>query len=434
MALLNFARTYQEVLTELNVLKIQDLAEDTKGDYVKLFFVGEGDIISHGVNYTPLFNHPDATITRRGLVPINTSETNKDLDFLRGDGSWAKITTTDLPIWVSGNYDNTTILNAFQVQQLVNNSFIANDAMRFKGVVNSIDDVEDPWVVGDTYRIGTAGTYFGKVGEVGDMLVCITSGNSTQENKNTHWSVVQTNIRGVTTIKINNSNIQVYSNVDGNVGQSYQIFGPSERGTGSQVLVGALSSAGTPEWATTTNGLRILGAQGSRTLGLAPATTSSIGGVQIDSSNGLNGSPTISVTSDGIIYLTEQNIINVLGYKPANPGTLEDALSRATTSKDGLAPMFNTIIGEATNANWLLGVHQSGADNSYGWYSIPETAFKDTWRKISIGGIDIEDSELQLNPSGDVCIKVDNDPTDNVTSISFGLSWWNISTGAFETV
>jgi len=59
--------------------------------------------------------------------------------------------------------------------------------------------------------------------------------------------------------------------------------------------------------------------------------------------------------------------------------------------------------------------------------------FTDTWRKISIGGIDIKDSELQLNPSGDVCITVDNDTSDKITSISFGLSWYNINTGAYET-
>jgi hypothetical protein len=49
------------------------------------------------------------------MVPVNTSTTNKKLDFLRGDGSWKKITTSDLPMWASGNYTNDTLLTSSQI-------------------------------------------------------------------------------------------------------------------------------------------------------------------------------------------------------------------------------------------------------------------------------------------------------------------------------
>jgi len=125
------------------------------------------------------------------MVPINTSTENKNLDFLKGDGSWGRITTADLPIWTSGNYNNDTILSSLQVQQLINNGiFIAADAMRFKGVVNSEEEITSPWIIGDTYRIGMSGNYFGKVGEAGDILICVTSGNSDDTDKNSHWTVV----------------------------------------------------------------------------------------------------------------------------------------------------------------------------------------------------------------------------------------------------
>lgn len=439
MAILNYSKTYQEVLNDFEVTRLQDLAESNVGDYIKLFFDGEGNILTHGVNYTPLFFHQDATITRRGLVPVNTSGNIKEI--LRGNGSWAELATSDLPIWESGNYDADTILNSQQVNQLVQQSFIANEAMRFKGVVDSVSDIinntdRNPWKVGDTYRIKTPGQYFGKTGEVGDLLICVTAGTNTDADYNMHWAVVQSNIDGVTTVKLNNSNLTLYAG-GSNVGQTYQIWGPTTNGYGEQkILVTAESSNGAPIWAGLSEGLSIARIGSGAIITLGKATTDYLGGVKIDSNNGINGGSTISVNSDGTIYLTTQNIINALGYKPADPSTLQDALSLATRAKDGLAPMFDELSSaQFSTGTWLLGVTK-GADSNqdlFGWYGIPETAFKDTWRKIIIGNVDIEDSELHINPSDDVCVKVDNNPDDDIVSISFGLSWYNISTGAYET-
>lgn len=434
MAILNYSKTYQEVLTDLGVANLSNLEESNTGSYVKLFFTGQGDIITHGKNYTPLFN---VTTTGKGLVPSNFSNNVKEI--LRGDATWAELATSDLPIWKPEDvvYDTTKILDAFTVKQMVDASFAANDAMRFKGVITDLSQLPTEWEAGDTYRIGIPGNYFGSIGEVGDLLICVSTGNTESENYQRHWTVVQRNIDGVLTVKVNGANLPLYTNNGELVGNSYDIYGPKSGGSQNQILVGALSTSGAPEWASV-EGLTISGNQNSRKITLNKASSSTLGGVIIDglgnytSGGKVTSGDTISITNTGAIYLTPTNIANALGFMPTNPEDLQDALTRADSTKDGLAPMFNAPLGEFNNASWLLGVNASKDSATYGWYTLPETAFKDTWRKILIGGIDIEDSELHLNPSGDICVEVDKDPSEDIVSISFGLSWWNISDECFE--
>lgn len=434
MAILNYSKTYQEVLTDLGVANLSNLEESNTGSYVKLFFTGQGDIITHGKNYTPLFN---ITTTGKGLVPSNFSNNVKEI--LRGDATWAELATSDLPIWKPEDvvYDTTKILDAFTVKQMVDASFAANDAMRFKGVITDLSQLPTEWEAGDTYRIGIPGNYFGSIGEVGDLLICVTTGNTESEKYPKHWTVVQSNIDGVLTVKVNGASLPLYTNKGELVGNSYNIYSPKSGGSQNQILVGALSTSGAPEWASV-EGLTISGNQDSRKIILNKASSNTLGGVIIDglgnytSGGKVTSGDTISVTNTGAIYLTPTNIANALGFMPTNPEDLQDALTRADSTKDGLTPMFNAPLGEFNNASWLLGVNASKDSATYGWYTLPETAFKDTWRKILIGGIDIEDSELHLNPSGDICVEVDKDPSEDIVSISFGLSWWNISDECFE--
>lgn len=81
----------------------------------------------------------------------------------------------------------------------VMNAFTANDAMMFKGTLGASGDsasvtaLPDIHNAGWTYRVVTAGTYAGKVCEVGDIIVCVTDGTAANNN---HWSVIQNNIDG----------------------------------------------------------------------------------------------------------------------------------------------------------------------------------------------------------------------------------------------
>lgn len=395
MALLNFANTYAEISGNLS------LPESTSGDFVKLFFSKDGHIISHGKDFTPTF-----TPNMRGLVPISSG---KATEIFRGNATWAEITTADLPIAssisdaITNGTASTTILNTQQIVEYVGNAFAANDAMRYKGTItysngnyttHTVAGVEvqgfpTKCEVGDTYRVTSQGTYAGQTCSAGDLLICIQDETGSSLNTAAYWTVVEANINGQVKHTVNGTSIYVYSNST----NTFTIYAPTTSGTQGQVLLSNGSSA--PIWAAqstlvvgeakkVSNALSLgagltFGASGAtydgsvaRTVSLVAATTTTIGGVIVDKDS---TNKTISVTSAGSIYLTKQNVINALGYDPAS---------------------------------------------------------KDTWRPITIGGVSIGKKTLNFVPSGDVYLKADSNG-DDIQDISFGISWYNISTKKYET-
>ena len=395
MALLNFANTYAEISGNLS------LPESTSGDFVKLFFSKDGHIISHGKDFTPTF-----TPNMRGLVPISSG---KATEIFRGNATWAEITTADLPIAssvsdaITNGTTSTTILNTQQIVEYVGNAFAANDAMRYKGTITysngnytthtvagvKVQGFPTKCEVGDTYRVTSQGTYAGQTCSAGDLLICIQDGTGSGLNTAAYWTAVEANINGQVKHTVNGTSIYVYSNST----NTFTIYAPTTSGTQGQVLLSNGSSA--PVWAAqstlvvgeakkVSNALSLgvgltFGASGAtydgsvaRTVSLVAATTTTIGGVIVDKDS---TNKTISVTSAGSIYLTKQNVINALGYDPAS---------------------------------------------------------KDTWRPITIGGVSIGKKTLNFVPSGDVYLKADSNG-DDIQDISFGISWYNISTKKYET-
>lgn len=395
MSLLNFANTYAEISGNLS------LPESTSGDFVKLFFSKDGHIISHGKDFTPTF-----TPNMRGLVPISSG---KATEIFRGNATWAEITTADLPIAssisdaITNGTASTTILNTQQIVEYVGNAFAANDAMRYKGTItysngsyttHTVAGVEvqgfpTKCEVGDTYRVTSQGTYAGQTCSAGDLLICIQDGTGSGLNTAAYWTAVEANINGQVKHTVNGTSIYVYSNST----NTFTIYAPTTGGTQGQVLLSKGSAA--PTWAAqstlvvgeakkVSNALSLgagltFGTAGvtyngsaARTISLVAATTTTIGGVIVDKDS---TNKTISVTSAGSIYLTKQNVINALGYDPAS---------------------------------------------------------KDTWRPITIGGVSIGEKTLNFVPSGDVYLKADSNG-DDIQDISFGISWYNISTKKYET-
>ena len=393
MALLNFAATYAEISPNLT------LSESTSGDYVKLFFSKDGHIITHGKDFLPTF-----TATTRGLVPISNGLAT---EFFRGNATWAGITTSDLPMATSiadaitNNKASTTLVTAQQVVDYVSSSFSANDAMRYKGTISysngtyttvtasgTTNSFPTSCEVGDTYRIANAGTYGGYTCSAGDMLICIADGSGSSLNTSTYWTAVEANITGYVTNKVNGTDITTYSTGT----TTFTIYAPTAGGTANQVLISKGNAA--PVWANqsalkvgeaskVTNALSAgtglsfgssvtYNGSAARTLSLVVATASQLGGVYVDKDS---TNKTISVTSAGSIYLTKQNIVNALGYDPSSV---------------------------------------------------------DSWRPISIGGTSIGTKSLNFVPSGDVYLKTDS-TDDDIQDISFGLSWYNISTNQYET-
>lgn len=316
MALLNFSKTYENIKNKIGTA---GYLQDTD-----LLFTKDGHIVTHGVDYIPWGN---GTIPIEKLPVDNTKVDNKHL------------------------WDSATIQNK------INNSFLANEAMRFKGSISiednayKINGVATPdgklpkGEVGDTYRVSSRGSYGSNICELGDLLICYESG-TTKEND--RWTVVQTNINGYSIFTINGRQFNLYT-TDSTA--SFKIYAPTESGTDGQILLWNDSKA---VWAdrsalnigkslTTGNGSglkigtdNIYNGSADRTISLLQATTDSIGGVIIDKDGlQLNGKPktvtdgqatlngaTISISSTGVIYLTKKNIINALGYAPEGQGAV----------------------------------------------------------------------------------------------------------------
>lgn len=305
MALLNFASNYQSVAKYKDLTASSpSLGGSTENDYVKLVFTEDGHIITHGVDYIP-------SVWDISKLPVdNTKIDNKHL------------------------WDSATI------NQKINNSYVINSAMRFKGTIglnptfNNTSDTKKYLVndvksdipaaqVGDTYRVTSKGNYEGFVCEAGDLLMCIVASGT---NKAATWTVAQTNINGTVDFVINGKVHKIYSNDTSGL----TMFAPVEAGTSGHILVSTGDKA--PTWknpasltvgtASTANkvanslsngaGIKPFSYNGSsaQTVALAAATASTIGGVIVDAGG---SKPTISVDANGKISLTKTNIENAFG-------------------------------------------------------------------------------------------------------------------------
>ena len=325
MALLNFSKTYENIKNKIGTA---GYLQDTD-----LLFTRDGHIVTHGVDYIPWGN---------GTIPIEKLPIATANDTPSGDKLWTSLT----------------------IQNKINNSFLANEAMRFKGSIGiegrdyTINGERTPdgtlpkGEVGDTYRVSTKGSYGRNDCEVGDLLICYESGTTKEEDA---WTVVQTNINGYSTFTINGTQYYLYT-TDSEA--SFNIYAPTSAGSANgQILlwdndrneavwadrsalnIGQYLRASNGLWIGTGNTGDNTGYNGSadKTIKLLQATTGSIGGVIIDKDNlPLNGksTPTDSQAKEngatisiddatGVIYLTKQNIINALGYAPEGMGSVK---------------------------------------------------------------------------------------------------------------
>ena len=92
--------------------------------------------------------------------------------------------------------NNTQIATTAFVANAISTGFAANDVMIFKGTIGTngtVTALPASHTRGWTYRVITAGTYAGVKCEVGDLIICLTTGTTAN---NAHWTVAQTNIDG----------------------------------------------------------------------------------------------------------------------------------------------------------------------------------------------------------------------------------------------
>ena len=378
MAMFNFAQKLTDITTkEYNVLGISK----TDPKYLTIHFTEDGHLITHGVDFTPTFKGGI-----RGLVPTSH---NNVREFLRGNSTWATITTADLPMSTKavgelGVGETDKLLTTKQLVDYVKLQFSANDAMRYKGSLSysdgkyTVNGSQVGWPnvceVGDTYRITGPGTYGGHKCNTGDMLICIkdNSLSGTDTNNSTYWSAIEANINGHITHHINGVARTVYSND----ATTFNIYAPKTAGNANSVLIGCATSPvgveSAPTWKPftdlivgeankVTGSLQVSGSgltirsthsepksyyNGSilTNISLNAATKTTLGGVIVDK----DSTGTITLNS-GNIYLSKQNIINALGYTPGNvvsmvtvSAVLAETAS-ATVAKVSSNPYFNII-------------------------------------------------------------------------------------------
>lgn len=442
MALLNFATSYNDVADKLK------LAQSETGDYIKLYFTKDGHIISHGVDYIPWGT---------GIIPI---------DKLPVDNTVA---------------DNKHLWDSKTIQDKINQSFVTNDAMRFKGTIGLTSnnnyiingtEAEFPSktaTVGDTYRVVTTGRYAGVQCEVGDLLICITADPT---GENTAWTVAQTNINGQIYHTINGVQKGFYSNDT----DTFSIFAPTTAGAlgqiltskggnsapiwtnQSEIIAGGLTDAAKKALFTTltyTNDVLTVTIGGTT----KTATIRGRRAVDVNSTEVLSTSDSTAlkfINGSGVSFIWDSRNKNLSVNANTNFNT--DLVNKnyaikvdsnqqlyvnvpwanttyGVVSKDanGLAPQLintnKTFIGQSF---YLLASSDGQATPS--WYKLPSNAFVNTWRTIKVGGTSIGNKTLNFIPTGDIYVKTaDQDSTSaDDFDIGFGLAWYNVSTGKYE--
>lgn len=173
----------------------------------------------------------------------------------------------------------------------------------------------------------------------------------------------------------------------------------------------------------------------AKTISLLPASNNSLGGVIIDKNN---EDKTITVDPDGNIYLTKTNIKNVLGFIPS-PGlgnNYSNIISNTSTGTDQIEsiiknPYFNLISEYNGEKSVISSIQFIGQGKTSIFGNTNQISIESTWRDIQIGGTSIGDKILNFIPTGDIYLKADSN-SDDIQDLSFGLSWYNISTDEYE--
>lgn len=157
------------------------------------------------------------------------------------------------------------------VKTYVDNLLSTNDAMVFKGTIGSggtVTSLPTTHSAGWTYRVITAGTYAGKVCEVGDLLIAVVD-RTGSSNTNDDWTVAQTNIDGsvVGPASATANNFALFDGTTGKLikdaGFGSGIFAVSSHSHGNITSVGAIGSTANLPIITTTNGVLTTGSFGT---------------------------------------------------------------------------------------------------------------------------------------------------------------------------
>lgn len=161
----------------------------------------------------------DSTPTASSTNPVTSGGVKSALD-LKADLDSPEFSGVPTAPTAADGTNTTQIATTAFVQS----AFKANDAMVFKGVVNSNADLPDgstdakKYLTGWTYKVGTEGIYVGQPCEIGDMIIA----NKDWEEGATasaDWDIIQANIDGVVTgpTSATNTHVAIFNGNSGKV-------------------------------------------------------------------------------------------------------------------------------------------------------------------------------------------------------------------------
>ena len=427
MALLNYTSEYNKINKYLN-------AASGSSDWLRIFVSpeasGGGHFITHGIDFSANY-----AAGKRGLIPSNTAS-DLTKTFFRGDGWKSFWNLADETASAVGStpaqqlaakelYLQSTIASVYDIKQWIQQSFVANDAMRFKGTISvdlsdnithntsgtSVSGFPTSCEVGDTYKVtGTTNkTLASQNVNGGDMLICIKDGSGSAINTSEYWTVVQSNIENLISYNLNGTEFHLYSSGSAPI----SLYAPIIAGIAGQVLISGGDSK-SPTWVDAntlvvaqagkvtnallkgsglsfkSQGIETNSYDGSAaiTISLFPATSSTIGGVIID--GGTNSEaykaptntdntlyPTISAKNTGEIYLSKQNIINALGFTPggSSKGIAKVIVgSNDTSNSNTTTAIINPYINIIANDNSVLGSYRISGNGKISVNSVANSA------------------------------------------------------------
>lgn len=264
--ILNYVQQWTTVKDYVGSNKYSPVANKglaVSNDYAKIFFTGDGHIISHGVDYTPVFGDSlRENPLGKGLVPeSNYSNTDAKFKFLNNKAEWIELSVNELPIATDTSVGadqlngDKYIYNSKQVYDLFQEKISVLEVMKFKGpfdasnnLANIPEDIKNnKCEAGDTYRVTQTGEFAGFLVSPGDLLICVkdNSNENTDIQTSDYWMVVEANIDGIVSHKVNNSVYEVFSSQAGM--PAFDIFAPTTAGTDGYILK-ANGGTNAPTW------------------------------------------------------------------------------------------------------------------------------------------------------------------------------------------
>ena len=249
-----------------------------------------------------------ATGATNGTIKVNTGGTEEEVS-VAGLGSAAYKSLTTSVTSGSGS-----LVTSGAVYTALNNLLATNDAMVFKGTLGTSTDggtvtsLPATHNAGWTYKVVTAGTYAGKVCEIGDLIICIKDATAAAD---ADWTVVQTNIDGAVTGPTSSvaNRVAIFDGTSGKV----------IKDSGYTIAKSVPSDA---KFTDTVYSLP-LAASGTR------------GGIQIGYTNsGANVAVQLS-SEKAYVALTKSAVTSALGYTPPTTNTTYSVFTGATSEANG---------------------------------------------------------------------------------------------------